>query len=62
MDTNKYFTAIFFDADKKPYKYRNIKNTEKDLQSFVRFAFTKNAKEINFYEKETKNFVKKIKL
>jgi hypothetical protein len=62
MDTTKYFTAIFFDADKKPYKYRNIKNTEKDLKTFVGFAFTKGAKEINFYEKETKNFVKKIKL
>lgn len=59
MET-KYFTAIFFDKDKKPYKYRNIKNNPESMQSFVRFALSKNANQINFYDKTTKIFSHKI--
>jgi hypothetical protein len=60
METNKYFTAIFFDANKKAYKYRNIKNNEKSLQSFTAFALTKKATQINFYNSATKIFCYKV--
>lgn len=60
MQTNKYFTAIFFDANKKAYKYRNIKNNEKSIQSFTAFALTKKATQINFYNSSTKIFCYKV--
>jgi hypothetical protein len=60
METNKYFTAIFFDDNKKAYKYRNIKNNEKSLQSFTTFALTKKATQINFYNSATKIFCYKV--
>jgi len=60
MQTNKYFTAIFFDDNKKAYKYRNIKNNEKSLQSFTAFALTKKATQINFYNSATKIFCYKV--
>ena len=60
METNKYFTVIFFDANKKAYKYRNIKNNEKSLQSFTAFALTKKATQINFYNSATKIFCYKV--
>ena len=60
MEINKYFTAIFFDDNKKAYKYRNIKNNEKTLQSFTAFALTKKATQINFYNSATKIFCYKV--
>lgn len=60
MLNTKYFTAIFFDQQKKAYKYRNIKNDTRSLQSFTDFALSKKAVEINFYCKESKNFSHKI--
>jgi hypothetical protein len=60
MEINKYFTAIFFDDNKKAYKYRNIKNNEKSLQSFIAFALTKKATQINFYNSATKIFCYKV--
>tara|TARA_R110000868_G_C10968384_1_gene769385 strand:+ start:11313 stop:11507 length:195 start_codon:yes stop_codon:yes gene_type:complete len=60
MEINKYFTAIFFDDNKKAYKYRNIKNNEKSLQSFTAFALTKKATQINFYNSATKIFCYKV--
>jgi hypothetical protein len=60
MLSTKYFTAIFFDKQKKPYKYRNIKNDPRSMQSFAKFAMTKNAIEINFYCSVTKNFSHKV--
>jgi hypothetical protein len=60
MLTTTYFTAIFFDEQKKAYKYRNIKNNTRSLQSFTAFALSKKAVEINFYCKESKNFSHKI--
>jgi hypothetical protein len=69
MLSTKYFTAIFFDDQKKAYKYRNIKNDFRSLESFTAFALRKNAVEINYYCTTTKNFshkvflkVKKIKI
>jgi len=56
----KYFTAIFFDQNKKAYKYRNIKNDQKSMEAFTRFALTKKAEQINFYDKSTKLFSHKL--
>jgi len=58
----KYFTAIFFDADGNAYKYRNIRNTEHSLRKFIQFARNKNAVEINFYDKKTREFIHKERL
>lgn len=60
MLPSKFFTAIFFDDQKKPYKYRNILNNQRSLQRFTDFALTKKAIEINFYCGTTKNFSHKI--
>jgi hypothetical protein len=60
MLPNKYFTAIFFDAQKKAYKYRNIKNNQRSIESFTAFALSKKAIEINFYCTVTKNFSHKV--
>jgi len=60
MLPGKYFTIIFFNAEKKAYKYRNIKNDSKTLQRFTTFALTKGAVEMNLYDKVTKNFSHKI--
>ena len=60
MLPNKYFTAIFFDAQKKAYKYRNIKNNHRSIESFTTFALSKKAVEINFYCTATKNFSHKV--
>jgi hypothetical protein len=60
MLPNKYFTAIFFDAEKKAYKYRNIKNDQRSIESFTAFALSKKAIEINFYCTVTKNFSHKV--
>lgn len=60
MLTTKYFTAIFFDGQKKAYKYRNIKNDSRSMESFTSFAKSKKAIEINFYCTATKNFSHKV--
>lgn len=60
MLPGKYFTAIFFDGQKKPYKYRNIKNDQRSLQSFTSFALSKKATQINFYDTATKKFCYKV--
>jgi len=60
MLPGKYFTAIFFDDQKKAYKYRNIKNNKTSLESFTTFALSKKAKQINFYDTATKNFCYKV--
>ena len=60
MLQTKYFTAIFFDGQKKAYKYRNIKNDHRSLESFAAFALSKKAVEINYYCKETKKFSHKV--
>jgi hypothetical protein len=60
MLQTKYFTAIFFDEQKKTYKYRNILNDPGKLEQFTSFALSKNAVEINFYCKDTKKFSHKV--
>jgi hypothetical protein len=56
----KNFTVIFFDKFGKAYKYRTIKNTLKSVDSFIQFAQTKGAVELNFYDKETKKLKFKL--
>lgn len=56
----KHYTAICFDANNKPYKYRHI-DTEK-LASFEKFARTAKYNKpeiiyINYYDSKTKKFV-----
>jgi hypothetical protein len=59
LQTN-YFTAIFFDDQKKAYKYRNILNDPAKLEQFASFALSKKAVEINFYFKDSKKFSHKV--
>ena len=56
----KFFTAIFFNDQKKAYKYRNIFNNQRSLQRFTTFALSKKAIEINFYCGTTKKFSHKV--
>lgn len=60
METTKYFTAIFFDSEKKAYKYRNIPSSEPGFTKFLYFARSKQAVEVNFYDKITRQFIKKV--
>jgi len=60
MENTKFFTIIFFNNEKKPFKYRNIKNNQLSISKFILFAITKNVVEMNFYDKNTKKFIKKI--
>ena len=53
----KLFTAIGFDATGKAFKYRRILNRERNLKNFESFARTKNIIYVNYYDRETKNFV-----
>jgi len=60
MENTKNFTVIFFDHIGKAYKYRTIKNSFKAVDSFIKFAQTKGAVELNFYDKETKQLKFKL--
>lgn len=54
-----YTCIIFFeDKAKQPAKYRNIKNLEK----FKTFANSVYAHYFNVYEKQTKNYIKRVYL
>jgi hypothetical protein len=57
----KIFVAICLTPEKKAYKYRMM-NTQRSLSSFERFAKTLNIEYINYYEKETRRFVRRVKL
>lgn len=64
----RYFNAIIIciDADGRSSgkKYRAIKNTPQHVGKFLAFAKEKfpDARHVNFYNKETKNFVERIHL
>jgi len=60
MENTKFFTIIFFNNEKKAFKYRNIQNNQVSISKFILFAITKNVVEMNFYDKNTKKFIKKI--
>jgi len=60
MENTKFFTVIFFNLEKKAFKYRNIPNKEPQLANFLHFAKSKGAIEINLYDKFTKLFIRKV--
>jgi hypothetical protein len=55
--SSKYYTALCCDQTGKWMKYRNIR--EDKLTNFERFAKLKNVKYINYYDKQTKQYVKR---
>jgi hypothetical protein len=55
-----YTAIVFFKDDSRPVKYRNIKGAEK-FERFVMSKFNDNLAAINFYNKETRGFVKQVK-
>lgn len=62
----KILTAIFVSNKgtimEKWYKYRNISNNPASVSRFLRFAISKGAQEVNFYDKKTALFYEKITL
>ena len=52
----KNFTAICFDFNNKPYKYRNIKNSYRSVASFERFCAKQQICYINYYNKDNRQF------
>lgn len=55
------FTAIIFyspEKNKRPHKYRKISR----LESFITFAKTLGAESCNVYDRETREFIKSVKL
>ena len=57
METSKYYTAICFDFNSKPYKYRNIKASARTVASFEKYCAGKDILYINYYDKASKAFV-----
>jgi hypothetical protein len=57
MESAKYFTAICFDFNEKPYKYRNIKNSARTVLSFEKYCAGKQIMYINYYDKASRQFV-----
>lgn len=60
----KILTAIFVTnkgtQSEKWYKYRKISSSDHSIQKFVKFAETKGANEINFYNSISGDFWAKI--
>lgn len=57
MQSAKFFTAICFDFNNKPYKYRNIKNSPRTVASFEKYCSGIEICYINYYNKENRQFV-----
>jgi len=57
MENSKFYTAICFDFNNKPYKYRNIKASARTMASFEKFCSSKDILYINYYDKATKLFI-----
>lgn len=60
--TRQYMNAIFFDANGKPYKYHNIKNTDDKIKKFEEFARKKRGLYINYYDSKSRAFIKQVKI
>ena len=57
---DKYITAICFDFNDKPYKYRNIRNTARCREAFEKFCSIKEICYINYYSKDTRKFMVRL--
>jgi len=55
----KLLTAICFDLEGKAYKYRRLINKPVSLAKFETFCKTKNIKYINYYDRETKRYIRR---
>ena len=58
----KLLTAICFNQDNKAFKYRRIINRLGSIENFENFLRSKNIIYVNYYDKETKKFIKQRKL
>ena len=54
----KYYTAIFFDATGKAWKYHNVKNTLEKMRKFEDFARSRGGVKLNYYDSKTGQFVR----
>ena len=57
----KKIIAIAFTADKTALKYR-LQNTPRSISSFERFILTKGAEYVNYYDKETRAFIRRARI
>lgn len=58
----KLLTAICFDKNNKAYKYRRIINRLGSVDNFEKFLRTKNIIYVNYYDKESKKFIRQKRL
>lgn len=58
----KLLTAICFDFNNKAYKYRRIQNKDSSINRFESFCRTKSIKYVNYYDKETRRFLRQKKI
>lgn len=58
---SKKLIAIAFTQDKTALKYR-LQNTPRSLSSFEKFVSTKGAIYVNYYDKETRVFIRRAKI
>ena len=59
MNSN-YYTALCVDNNGKWMKYRNIK--QEKTNTFEKFCKLKNVRYINYYDKQTKMYIKRVYL
>jgi hypothetical protein len=57
----KKIIAIGITPEKKAYKYR-LSNTPRSISSFEKFARTLNIEYVNYYEKETRAFIRRARI
>lgn len=55
---SKKIIAIAITPDKQALKYR-LYNTPRAINSFERFIATKNAEYVNYYDKDTRAFIRR---
>lgn len=58
---SKKIIAIGITPDKKAYKY-HLYNTPRTILSFERFISTKNVEYVNYYQKDNRAFLKRVKI
>lgn len=60
MEKENYLTAICFDFQNKAYKYRNIKNNDRQKTAFEKYCASKEIAYINYYGKESRKFLYRV--